>query len=77
MSSAPFEYAVLNACRALLFATDGTLRSKVAGGEWYLAVHPGDEVVRAALDRQRGAEAAEPSQGRFPRVRRRGAKADR
>lgn len=60
VSSAPFEYAVLNACRALCFAADGTLRSKIAGGEWYLASHPGDEVVRAALARQRGDDAAEP-----------------
>ena len=60
-SSAPFEYAVLNACRALRFAADGTLRSKVAGGEWYLAGHPDDEVVRAALARQRGNDAAEPT----------------
>jgi Domain of unknown function (DUF4111)/Nucleotidyltransferase domain len=60
-SSAPFEYAVLNACRALRFAADGTFRSKIAGGEWYLAGHSDDEVVRAALGRQRGDDAAEPS----------------
>lgn len=61
VSSAPFEYAVLNACRALRFAADGTLRSKVAGGEWYLAGYPHDEVVRAALARQCGDDANEPS----------------
>jgi len=61
VSSAPFEYAVLNACRALCFAADGTLRSKVAGGEWYLAGHPDDGIVRAALARQRGNHASEPS----------------
>jgi predicted nucleotidyltransferase len=61
VSSASFAYAVLNACRALRFAADGTLRSKVAGGEWYLAGHPDDEVVRAALARQRGDASIEPS----------------
>jgi streptomycin 3"-adenylyltransferase len=60
-SSAPFEYAVLNACRALLFARDGSLRSKVAGGEWYRAAHPADRVVAAALSRQRGVATDEPS----------------
>jgi streptomycin 3"-adenylyltransferase len=60
VASAPFLYAVLNACRALGFAADGTLRSKVAGGEWYLAGHPDDEVVLAALARQRGDSANEP-----------------
>ncbi len=60
-SSAPFEYAVLNACRALRFAADGTLRSKVSGGEWYLARHPDKSVVRAALAHQRGDDVPEPS----------------
>jgi len=58
--SAPFEYAVLNACRAMLFARDGLLRSKVAGGEWYLAEHRNDWTVFAALSRQRGAAVDEP-----------------
>jgi hypothetical protein len=61
VSSASFEYAVLNACRALRFATDGSLQSKVAGGEWYLAAHPDESVVRAALARQRGRVADEPA----------------
>jgi hypothetical protein len=61
VSSASFEYAVLNACRALRFAADGSLPSKVAGGEWYLAGHPSAEVVRAALARQLGVDADEPS----------------
>jgi hypothetical protein len=60
-SSAPYEYAILNACRALCFAADGTLRSKVAGGEWYLAGHPDEQIVRAALAGQRGDDAVEPS----------------
>jgi len=54
LASAPFEYAVLNACRALLFAVDGSLRSKVDGGEWYLASRAGDPIVSAALARQLG-----------------------
>jgi streptomycin 3"-adenylyltransferase len=60
-ASAPFEYAVLNTCRGLLFARDGSLRSKVAGGEWYLAEHPADPVVAAALSRQLGVAVDEPS----------------
>jgi streptomycin 3"-adenylyltransferase len=61
-ASAPFEYAVLNACRAMWFARDGSLRSKVAGGEWYLAEHPTDPVVAAALSRQLGVATDEPSE---------------
>jgi streptomycin 3"-adenylyltransferase len=61
VSSASFEYAVLNACRALRFAADGSLHSKVAGGEWYLAAHPDASVVRAALACQRGGATDEPS----------------
>ena len=44
------EYAVLNACRALRYAQEGTLSSKVDGGEWYLARHREDPDVRAAVD---------------------------
>ena len=55
----PGPYAVLNACRAVRFAADGTLCSKVAGGDWYLARHPGHPVVVAALsDQRRGARPA-------------------
>jgi streptomycin 3"-adenylyltransferase len=63
VAATPFEYAVLNACRALLFAADGTLRSKVDGGEWYLAERADDALVVAALARQRGVarpDVAEP-----------------
>ncbi|MEO6511818.1 MAG: aminoglycoside adenylyltransferase domain-containing protein [Nocardioides sp.] len=50
----PDEYAVLNACRALHYATDGALVSKVAGGEWALTRLSGAErtIVDAALARQ-------------------------
>ncbi|SCE52015.1 streptomycin 3-adenylyltransferase [Streptomyces sp. DvalAA-43] len=46
-------YAVLNACRALRFADDGQLCSKLEGGRWYLDRHGDDEVVAAAIARQR------------------------
>jgi streptomycin 3"-adenylyltransferase len=50
-------YAVLNACRALRFATDGGLYSKLEGGEWALAQGIGDpSLIAVALHRQRGAE---------------------
>ena len=41
------EYAVLNACRAWKYAVDGTLVSKVDGGDWVLA-HPVDARGRGA-----------------------------
>jgi hypothetical protein len=50
-------YTVLNACRALRFATDGGLYSKLEGGEWALAEGIGDPwLIAAALRRQRGAD---------------------
>jgi len=54
VTEAPFEYAVLNACRARRFAADGALISKVAGGAWYLDQHPGDPVVLPAYLAQTG-----------------------
>ncbi len=58
MEHVPDEYAVLNACRALRYATDGALVSKVAGGEWASDRFSGDEraLVRAALARQTEAD---------------------
>lgn len=55
------EYAVLNACRAWLFAADGALVSKIDGGQWALGrVHgPDRELIKTALDRQRSIPAAE------------------
>ena len=52
----PGEYAVLNACRAWRYAADGTLVSKIDGGEWALSRVPGPdrELIAAALARQRG-----------------------
>ncbi|MFE7393716.1 aminoglycoside adenylyltransferase domain-containing protein [Streptomyces sp. NPDC057582] len=46
-------YAVLNACRALRFADDGQLCSKLDGGRWYLDRHGDNEVVAAAMAHQR------------------------
>lgn len=45
-------YAVLNACRALRFADDGHLCSKLDGGKWYLDRHPSAPVVTAAVTHQ-------------------------
>ena len=47
---------MLNACRAQKFAVDGTLVSKVDGGEWVLARMADarvEELVSRALVRQR------------------------
>lgn len=56
----PGEYAVLNACRAWRYAVDGTLVSKVDGGEWALSRVPGPdrELIATALARQRCQPAA-------------------
>jgi streptomycin 3"-adenylyltransferase len=54
LGNAPFEYAVLNACRARRFAVDGALTSKVDGGAWYLDQHPADPVVLPAYRLQTG-----------------------
>jgi hypothetical protein len=39
---------VRNACRALRYAEDDTLCSKVDEAQWWLARRPGDPVVTAA-----------------------------
>jgi hypothetical protein len=50
-------YAVLNACRALRFAREGTLCSKPEGGEWAMREGLVDaDLVRAALRRQAGSD---------------------
>ncbi|MFI6760771.1 aminoglycoside adenylyltransferase domain-containing protein [Micromonospora sp. NPDC050417] len=41
--------AVLNACRALRFAADGSLCAKVEAGRWYLSRHPHHPLVAEAL----------------------------
>jgi streptomycin 3"-adenylyltransferase len=50
-------YAVLNACRALRFAREGTLSSKPEGGVWAVANGVGDRAsIEAALGRQAGSD---------------------
>lgn len=52
---APAEYAVLNACRALRYAREGVVCSKVAGGEWArAALSAFAPLITAALARQSG-----------------------
>jgi hypothetical protein len=54
-------YAVLNACRALIYLTDGTIVSKIAGGEAVLRRGAGPaEVIRRALGQQGGTEPGQP-----------------
>jgi hypothetical protein len=55
LEHAPEAYAVLNACRALVFLTDDAIVSKIAGGEAALdrGFGPADLIMRA-LRQQRG-----------------------
>jgi hypothetical protein len=57
---APEAYGVLNACRALVFLTDGLIVSKISGGE--TALHRGGpaDIIQPALDQQRGLAAERP-----------------
>jgi streptomycin 3"-adenylyltransferase len=53
----PEAYAVLNACRALVYLTDNEIVSKIAGGETALARGTGPApVIARALSQQRGRE---------------------
>lgn len=57
MEHAHEAYAVLNACRALIYLTDHQIVSKIAGGEAVLKRGTGPaEVIRRALAQQRGSE---------------------
>jgi predicted nucleotidyltransferase len=50
-------YAVLNACRALRYAREGVLCSKIEGGEWATEQGVADpELVASALRRQAGVD---------------------
>jgi Domain of unknown function (DUF4111)/Nucleotidyltransferase domain len=61
LANAPERYAVLNACRARLYLTDGTFVSKIAGGEAALARGTGPAVViDRALAAQRGTQPDQP-----------------
>ncbi len=62
---APGSYAVLNACRALRFVSDGVLCSKSDGGRWALGNQIEPDLVSAALAaRQNGSTGADQAQGR-------------
>lgn len=55
LANAPENYAVLNACRALVFLDDGRIVSKIAGGLAALSRGIGPPgVVQRALDQQQG-----------------------
>jgi hypothetical protein len=51
------SYAVLNACRALRFVSDGTVCSKSEGGSWALRGQIEPDLVEAALAARRGGPA--------------------
>ena len=58
---APEAYAVLNACRALIYLTDHVIVSKIAGGEAVLSRGTGPAgVIERALAQQRGSEPDRP-----------------
>jgi hypothetical protein len=58
---APEAYAVLNACRALVYLTDHKIVSKIEGGEAVLSRGTGPaEVIERALAQQRGSEPDQP-----------------
>lgn len=61
LANAPERYAVLNACRATLYLTDGAFVSKIAGGEAALqrGTGPPDVIIRA-LAQQRGTQPDQP-----------------
>jgi Domain of unknown function (DUF4111) len=57
----PESYAVLNACRALIYLTRGKIVSKIAGGEAALGSAAGPtDVIQRALRQQRGAAPSQP-----------------
>jgi len=55
LANAPENYAVLNACRALVYLNEGRIVAKVAGGLAALEAGSGPpDVLRRALDQQQG-----------------------
>jgi hypothetical protein len=61
IAHAPEAYAVLNACRALIYLADGQIVSKIAGGEAALRRAAGPAaVIQRALRQQRGSEPDRP-----------------
>jgi hypothetical protein len=62
LANAPEPYAVLNACRALAFAADGKIVSKIAGGRLALSRGLGPPAtIRRALDQQLGQRPEQPA----------------
>ena len=58
---APEAYAVLNACRALIYLTSHEIVSKIAGGEAVLSRGTGPaDVIERALAQQRGSQPDQP-----------------
>jgi len=61
---APEAYAVLNACRALVYLADHTIVSKIAGGHAVLSRGAGPaKVIERALAQQRGSAPGQPPGG--------------
>ncbi|HSR86966.1 MAG TPA: aminoglycoside adenylyltransferase domain-containing protein [Streptosporangiaceae bacterium] len=61
LANAPERYAVLNACRAALYLTDGIIVSKIGGGEAALVRRTGPaDVVTRALAQQRRTQPDQP-----------------
>jgi len=61
LANAPERYAVLNACRARLYLSDGAMVSKIAGGEAALQSQGGPvDVISRALAQQRGSQPDQP-----------------
>lgn len=52
VAEADQRYAVLNACRAVVYAEQGELLSKQAGGRWWIARNGPSDLVTGALDAQ-------------------------
>jgi Aminoglycoside adenylyltransferase, C-terminal domain len=53
LESAPMAYAVLNAARALRFAAENVLCSKLDGGSWAIAHGEPADIVAVAMNEQR------------------------
>jgi hypothetical protein len=61
LANAAESYAVLNACRARVFLSDGAIISKIAGGSVALRRGTGPaSVITRALAQQRGTQAGQP-----------------
>jgi Domain of unknown function (DUF4111) len=61
LEHAPEAYAVLNACRALIYLADDKIVSKIAGGQAVFGRGTGPaEVIERALAQQRGSEPDQP-----------------